>query len=287
MTGPATNWNVTTINGVQYLVISTAEFMVPLDWDPSSNMFIAVAAPNGGLGNFPALVQGAPGTAATLDNTINFTALAYSDPTPDSASFTTLGTGYYQLNLALHVGAPGASGTTSLIYPTQASDLVGTAAAGQIIVVNPTANGFVFAPQLCGDRFTPTTIANTPSGNPTYTLCSVGVPAQLFDWRPQVSGYCVVTGTDATPQVDLIARLNNATGGNEVGRATQAAAINPPTHVLSTGPPPGSADTYDRVYAGNAATIYLRAERQSGSGTFTTASATTRFSVTVNPIPGS
>lgn len=50
-----TNWNVTTIDGQEYLVMDSAEFRIPLDFDPSSNMFVAVAASPGGLGNFPTL----------------------------------------------------------------------------------------------------------------------------------------------------------------------------------------------------------------------------------------
>jgi hypothetical protein len=44
---PVTNWNTTTIDGKQYLVIDMAKLRVPLDWDPSSNVFLAVAAPDG------------------------------------------------------------------------------------------------------------------------------------------------------------------------------------------------------------------------------------------------
>src|ERR1700747_2498658 len=149
---PVTTWNIATIDGVDYLVISVAQFRVPLEWDPSSNMFIAVAAPSGGLGNFPALVKGDPGDAAQIDSVINFTALDYSDSTPDSASFTTLSPGLYQLNLALHKGSPGSSGTTTIM---SATDLVGTPTAGNIVVVNSSANGFVYATPKVGDLYRP------------------------------------------------------------------------------------------------------------------------------------
>src|ERR1700758_196964 len=105
---PVTTWNTTTINGVDFLVISTAEFRIPLDWDPSSNMFIAVGAPTGGVGNFPALVKGDPGPAITLDSVINLTVLDYTDPTPNSATLTLLGGTDYQVNLTIHAGQPGA-----------------------------------------------------------------------------------------------------------------------------------------------------------------------------------
>src|SRR5438309_10487140 len=114
MSQPVTaNWNVTTINGVPMLVIDLAQFRIPLDWDPSSNMFLAVAAPNAavqqaiGTGAFPALLQGKDGPPPGLSTIINFTPLAYDDATPDSASWTELSTNLYQLNLALHRGPPG------------------------------------------------------------------------------------------------------------------------------------------------------------------------------------
>src|SRR6201984_3533077 len=166
---PVTTWNIATIDGVDYLVISVAQFRVPLEWDPSSNMFIAVAAPSGGLGNFPALVKGEPGDAAQLDSVINFTALDYSDSTPDSASFTTLSPGLYQLNLALHKGKDGVDGSVTL-NPTT----FGTPVFKNILRVNSALTGFEYQTQLVGDRYIPATINSTPSGNAAYTLCSVG-----------------------------------------------------------------------------------------------------------------
>src|SRR4051812_30736750 len=97
-----------------------AELHVPMDWDPSSNIFIAVAAPSAGFGsaegNFPALVKGDPGPASSIEG-IDFTPLAYGDPTPDIAEFnlvapaTDLSGPVYRLNLALHMGPPGEDGT--------------------------------------------------------------------------------------------------------------------------------------------------------------------------------
>jgi hypothetical protein len=283
---PVTNWNTTQINGVDYLVIDAASFRIPLDWDPSSNMFIAVAAPNGAVGNFPALVQGDPGVTPTIDTVIDFTALEYNDPTADSASWIQESTNTYQLVLNLHKGAPGAAGGTTLM---SASDLVATGAvAGQMMIVNPSVNGFVLHNQLVGDRFVPATILSASSGNPAFTLATVTIAAQLFDWRPHVEGYCIFTGTGSDLQVDLVARLGVETSGSDVGRGTQPAGQYPAAHVLTAGPPPGVADSYDRVAAGvGPTTIYLRGERQSGGSTFTTSAATTRFSVEVRPVPGS
>lgn len=281
---PVTNWNTTYINGKQYLVIDVAQFRVPLDWDPSSNMFIAVAAPDGGLGNFPALVRGDDGRTPDIDATINFAALDFDDPTPDSASWSEISNNLYRLNLSLHKGATGSVASYNLI---DADDIAGTIGAGKIIVVNSGATGFEYAHPKVGDTFWPATIVNTPSGNAAYTLCQVSVPAQNFDWRPDVSGWCVITGTGADVQVDLIARLNNATSGNIVGRGRGHVGVNSEgfATVLTSGPPAGSADAYNKVSSGAAATIYLRAERQSGSNTFTTSGTGTQFGVRVRPVP--
>lgn len=280
---PTTTWNTTTIDGKQYLVVESAQFRIPLDFDPSSNMFIAVAAPTGGLGNFPALVQGDPGPAPTIDSTINLTTLAYEDTTPDSAVWTETSPDTYQLTLTIHNGPSGSPGSQTIL---DAVDLEGNPVTGATIVVNAAADGFEFQTPLVGDRYIAATINSTPSGNAGYTLCSVGVPAQNFDWRPEVSGQCIVSPTIADTQVNLIARLNNASAGNIVGQGFSLAGLTPPPIVLSAGPPAGSADGYDRVSAGNSATLYLRAERQTGTGTFTTSATTTSFCVRVCPIPG-
>lgn len=278
-----TTWNTTTIDGKEYLVVESAQFRIPLDFDASSNMFIAVAAPTGGLGNFPALVQGDPGDAPTLTEAIVVTPLAYEDTTPDSATWVETSPDTYQMHMTSRGGPPGSDSNLTIL---NALDLEGSPVMGATIVVNPAGDGFEFQTPMVGDRYIPATINSTPSGNAGYTLCAVGVPAQNFDWRPEVSGQCIVSPTSADTQVDLIARLDNATAGNIVGRGFSLAGLTPPPLVLSAGPPAGSADGYDTVLAGNTATIYLRAERQTGTGTFTTSATTTTFKVRVAPIPG-
>ena len=281
---PVTTWNSTFVDGKEYLVIEAAQFRVPMEWDPSSNMFIAVAAPDGGLGNFPALVRGDDGLTPDLDTTISFTALAHDDATPDSASWTELSANLYRLNLALHNGAPGDPAAFDL---ADADDLTGTITAGNVIVANSGATGFEYAAEKVGDEFWPASINNTPSGNPAYTLCVVNVPAQGFDWRPEVSGWCVITGTGSDVRVDLVARLADAASGNIMGRGRAQSGENTEgfATVLTSGPPAGSVDAYNVVSQGSAAVIYLRAERTSGSNSFTTTGTDTHFNVKVRPVP--
>jgi hypothetical protein len=250
-----------------------------LDFDPNSNMFIAVAAPTGGLGSFPALVKGDAGDAASLDS-VNFTALEADDITPDSASFTETSPGHYVLNLALHKGPQGATGDT-VVTPSD----FGTPIVGKIPVVNSTLDNFELKSQKVGDRFVAASINNAPSGNPLYTLASIAVPAQDFDWRPEVTAQCLFTHTNNNVRVDLIARLNDQTNGIILGRGFGTANQTNDVVNLCSGPPTASSATYDKVIAGASAIIYLRGERIAGTGTFTTTSDTTWFCVKVNPIP--
>lgn len=283
---PSTTWNSTFIDGIEYWVIDTAKFRIPKNWDPTSNMFIAIGVPDGGVGFFEAIAQGDDGATPNLDSVINFTPLAPGDPTADFASFTETSPNLYRLNLGLHTGQDGTPGT-AVLDP----DSFGTPVYKKIITVNATADGFEYQSQKVGDWYWPGTILNTPSGQPGFTLCSIGIPAQDFDWRPTVTGQCVFTGTGSDLRVDLIARLGpSETGGNIVGRGIGSPELSATTHIhpttaLIAGPPFGSADSYDRVSQGIAATIYLRAERQTGTETFTTSNTDTTFRVKVDPIP--
>jgi hypothetical protein len=262
---------------------------VPLDWDPSSNMFFACAAPSAGfssgMGNFPALVQGDPGPAPTIEG-VDFTVLTFGDPTPDIADLflvapaTDLTGPVYRLNLALHLGPPGADGTTSI----DLASITGTPLAGKLIQVNATADGFEFISPKVGDRYIPASLSSTSSGNANSTIGAVSIPPQNFDWRPEVVGQTIVTPTGANIRTDLLARLNGETNGNIVGHAFGISGVTERL-TLSSAPPPGSADSYDKVLAGQGATVHLRVERQSGTDTYTTAASTSLFGVRVQSIP--
>jgi hypothetical protein len=165
---------------------------------------------------------------------------------------------------------------------------VGTSTLVGGSVATTKTSGYEYVTQKAGDEYWPASISSTPSGNSAYTLCQVSIPAQPWAWRPQVSGWCVVTGTGADVQVDLVARLNDQTGGNAMGRGRGKIGLNAdgsPT-VLVSGPPSGSAADYNKVAAGvGPTTIFFRAERQSGSATFTTVGSASQFSVRVCPVP--
>lgn len=287
---PQTGWNKVTKDGRDWLVVDLAQLHVPLDWDPSSNMFLAVAAPSAGFGtalaNFPALVQGDPGPAPTIEG-VDFTPLAYDDPTPNVAEFdlvapaTTLTGPVYRLNLALHMGPPGEDGTTSI----DMDSITGTPIFKRMIQVNASATGFEFVSPKVGDLYVPASINSTAIGNPNSTLAPVVIPAQDFDWRPEVVGHTIVT-PESTPdvRVDMYARLNGETNGNIIGSCPGIVNATERLH-FSPVPAPGSADSFNKVLAGQSATIHQRVERQAGTKTYSTSASTTRFGVRVHPIP--
>lgn len=285
---PVTGWNRVTKDGRDWLVVDLAQLHVPLDWDPSSNMFLAIAAPSAGfstaLANFPALVQGDPGPSATIEG-VDFTALAYDDPTPNFAEMnlvapaTELTGPVYRLNLALHMGPPGQDGTTSI----DLDSIGGDPSFKKLIQVNSSADGFEFVSPKVGDRYLPASLLSTSSGNANATIGLVAIEPQDFDWRPDVRGQCVITPTGTNIRVDLRARLNGELGGNIVARGFGISGVT--QNIWLDGmPPAGVDDGFDKVLAGEAATVHLRVERTAGSDTFTTAASTSSLGVRVQPV---
>lgn len=285
---PVLNWQQTFIDGKPFLVIDVAKFRIPLDWDPSSNMFIAVAAPDGGLGNFEALAKGDPGDSDSIDSVIDLTVLEWNDATPEFASFNEIAPGIQQLSLGIRKGPPGADGG-NVLNPTD----YGTPIAGRLLRVKADLSGFEFVAPKIGDRFVPAAIANAPTGNAAYTLCQINVDAQPFDWRPEIEGQTIFSGTGADVGVNLVARLqttgtvNGETAGPIVGLGFGPIGVNAAqiATVFSGSPPPNSSDTYDKVLAGNTAIIWIRGERRAGANTFSTDDDTSIFKVKVGPIP--
>lgn len=278
----ASGWPVTA-DGQYYQ--AEGKFLIPVD--PSSGAAIIMLRPEGGIGvGFTAVEKGDPGKHAEIDETTVFTPLAWDDPTPASFSWTPITPptdttpGVWRAVVALHEGKPGENGDTVL----DPSDFEG-AAAGKFPVVNAGLDGFELQSQKVGSLWIPATINSTAAGNPNFTLAVVSIPAHDFDWRPRVLGSCDVVGTGADVRVDLIARLNGESTGSEVARASGRAGQTPPRHVFDPLPPAGAVlDSY-KVAKGSPAVIYIRAERQTGSDTFTTSAATTRLGVEVAPLP--
>lgn len=281
---PITNWNTAIIDGDPYLVVDMAKLRVPLNWDPSSNVFLAVAAPDGidgdALFNHPALVKGDDGGPPTLDTDVALTVLEWTDPTPDSAGFTEIAPGVYKYATTQRKGPKGDTGDVTLHV---ANDLTGALTPGDTLIVNTTGDGFTVTGRKVGDWYLPGAILPTPSGTPNFTMTTIPIPAQKSDWRPYCDGQTIVTGTGLYIVItDLVARLNS-TSGNELARCFGLTATERLT--LSGGPPPGSPDGWDRIAAGVTANILFCTERRTGFDTAITSATTSRFRVKVCPIP--
>jgi hypothetical protein len=278
----------TSADGLWY--VFDGQVQIPVD--PSTGAPILLLRPQGGMGiGIPAIADGPPGKHAEIQEAINFTALHYDDPTADSASWTTVTPptdttpGVYKLNLALHQGSPGASGTTAIDLTT----ISGTKAIGSLIKVNSAQNGFNFDYERVGECYNPATVNNTTAGNANSTLAIVNIPLRNFDRRIRVHGYTIVTQNGGSNVVvDFLARLgttgitNPETSGNIIGRCAGVGGTERLTIVPA--PPAGSADTFDKVLAGNTGTVYFRTEQQGGSNTYTTSNSTTLVSVEVFPV---
>lgn len=276
-------WPTVTVGGKEYWLVDM-QFRIAKESDPNAQVPILIGTPNGGIAAVGPLVKGDPGKHAELSTTINFTPLEPGDATPDSASFTVLTPpdddtpGVWQLNLALHKGAKGEDGDTVLD-----PDDYDTPLAGQILVVNDAVDAFELRNQKVPTRHVPATLNNVPTGNANYTLGVVSIPAKTHDWRPLVLAHTIITGTGADVAVNLRARLNGETGGNIVAECRGLAGAKDRLTIVSA-IPAGSGDSFDKVTAGNSATVHLRTERASGADTYSTASGDTFFEVWAIPI---
>lgn len=255
---------------------------------PETGAPVLYLRPNGGIGQaIPAVAQGDPGLPPNLDNAINYTELAYNDPTAASASFTTVTPpsgstpGTYRLNLSVHAGSPGTNGTTTLTVAA----ISGTASSKRIPQVNSAGNGFEYTSQKVGGRHQPASLNNTASGNANSTLGVVSIAAGTYDhdYRVSVEAMTIVTATGPNCSVDLVARLNGETAGNDIGRCFGVGGTKDRLMIVG-GFAAGNADGWDRVAAGQGCTVHLRTEQQSGSDSYTTSATTTRFRVNIRPI---
>ena len=266
--------------------IFDGQILMPVD--PTTGAPVLYLRPSGGIGQaIPAVAQGDPGKHAQLDTVINYTELAWNDPTPASASFSVLTPptdatpGLYKLNLAIHAGSPGANGSTTL---TTAA-ITGTPTFKRIAQVNSAGNGFEYTSQKVGGRHYPASINNTASGNANSTLAVVSIAAGTYDhdYRVEVEAQTIVTATGPNCSVDLVARLNGETAGNDIGRCFGTGGLKDRLMIVG-GYAAGNADGWDRVAAGQGCTVHVRTEQQSGSDSYTTSATTTRVKVKVRPV---
>lgn len=267
----------------------------PAGTDLASGMGVVVFGPGGGVASFPAVTQGLPGLPPEWD-TITVTQIP-AGTTPAAPVVTKTDPGgpgvssKYTLGLQINQGATGPAGSFEL---QNATDLSGTAALKNIVVVTGTSpTAFSYQAPKVGNWYSVTGIAATSSTTQAQRLlATVSVPAQPFAWVPQVSGLCVVNGAVDT-RVDLVARVGDPAAGDQCGYCYGQTGATPPTLCLESifgSAMPGTvgflagSTGYAQVPAGTSASVYLRAENQTASANpWSTGSA--GFSVKVTAAP--
>lgn len=265
--------------GGKWLVLGMSELAFRIEDDGRiSNLFLAAAAPQGGLprgvSNYPALAKGDPGPSPSLVLG-SFEELAYNDPTPGRLTIeqlvaaTSVSGPVYEINGALHGGQPGAPGA-AIVKPSD----YGTAQYGQHLSVAAGEATFELThPKVLGVHL-PGLISNVLAAAEEATMATFEVAAGTYKnaWRPSLRGNAITIHSGAG-QVDLIARLNSDTGGDIIARGCGVPSVTVGQPNLITRVESGTGI----VPAGAAATIYVRTKRMGGSISYAASNTTAAF----------
>lgn len=270
---------------------------IPKNWTPESGVFIAVAPP-GGIANFPAAIQGAPGFTPTFRN-VSLVELAYADPTPASANWTLITPGtstappVFDLELIVHSGAPGATPTVNLLTAGDLDD-GGSPTPGYIFRINAAGDGVDLVALRVGNTYWPTAVTVLSNVTGANALAQIVVPPQLYPCRLHVNGQQIVSYDGPDVQVDLVARLGGtgtgtgATDGQVIARGLglPGTAALMQTLGFAAAPPVASSAGFGEIAAGGSGrTVYIRAEQVgSGTATYDTISGRGIYSVDVIPV---
>lgn len=250
-------------------------------FNPDTGTAYLVLTPSGGFGSLPFFATGDPGLPPVFDE-ITIEEIEPDDPLPSpNPQVTVVSAGgpgsasHLKLKFYIHKGATGDPGAITI---SGATDLSGTPGSGtdKFMLLYRNSDGkWVMSAQKVGDAYVPGAIASTASSATSpRILATVNIPAQPFDWRPRCFGQVLVAGTVNT-RVNLVARVNDASSGDEVGFSKGVAGQGWP-NILIPASPAGSAvpGSYGKVTAGNAATVYLVAEQKAAtSDSWSTAAA--------------
>jgi len=256
------------------------------------------ATPSGGISNLPAIVDGTPGLPPVI-NAITVTQVPYGTTVPPSA-FTLVDPGgpgdasVYDFTFYVQSGQQGTAGTNATI--STASDLelptgvtLGSATAGFTIYYDAThSKWLVSQPQMATGPYITlnSSFAAAYSGNAgAYQVATVGLPSLPWTYYPIVSAGLYVSGTVNT-HVDLVARLNNATTGNQIGYGLGQTGAGPYAVLLGSAFGAGltGGSTYGQVAANTTATVYLVAD-QINSTTDNWQTINTNGYLTVTTVP--
>lgn len=262
----------------------TGTVRFPAGTNLASGAGIVIFGPNGGVANFPAIFQGESGLPPTINWTIQQVAYGTALPSPNPA-VTVVDAGgpgvasILDVTIYLNAGEPGESGTTTILTAT---DLEGTAQAGYTIGYSAADSKAQWQPKLAGNWYRASSIgATTSNTNTSKTLASIAIPAQPFNWWPEVYAQAQVVGASDT-RVDLVARVNSNTG-NICGYGYGMAGAAPPPVIAI---PSGLAVSSNTIIsAGSAATIFLNAENQTDSANAWNTTTSASFQVKAGPVP--
>lgn len=250
----------------------------------ASGAGIIILGPNGGVTNFPAIFKGDVGPAVRLS--FQTQQVAYGDtlPSPNPAVTATAFDQYgnptaMSIVNYLNAGPPGANGSSVILTAT---DLEGVAAQGKMIGYSTADTKAQWQPKPWANWYYAGSIAATTSNtNAQKQMTSIAVPAQPFDWWPELRAQGLVIGAVDT-RVDLVAR-KNSTSGDICGYGLGASgATPPPITLIEQGLAVGSSNI---VPAGDAAVIYLMAENQTASSNPWNTASGAWFQVRPNPVP--
>jgi hypothetical protein len=188
----------------------------------------------------------------------------------------------YTLDFGIPQGEAGANGSSGPL--ADASDLSGTAAAGDTVVVSSTGpTAFEYMPFPWGKVYSAQSISNvSKTGTASGTLTSISVPPLSYDYYPICFAQSTISGTVNTA-VDLKALLNDASTGNVLGdrngvtgAASQTLTMIPSFGALLTG-------SYGKVSSGSAAVMYLVAQGTANT-TDSWSTSNSKFTVVAFPV---
>lgn len=279
-------WRTEYENGQRWLYCDLGKIGFRLDDDGQvSGMFLAVAAPLGGvasLGNI--LAKGDQGFAPSLELS-SFVELDADDPTPASASFNLIVEGtevsgpVYGLDLVLHRGIQGEAGTATW----DPADLSEDPQFGYVPAVAAGLGTFELVPQKVPSQHWPATVTNVPSGTTaTFEMTVVPIAAAPYDRYAYPGGTVQVAAASGTNlRVDLVARLDADDGpvvGRDYGRAGASDKL-----TLVGFPDAGVSSSATKILANQPANIYFMTEKQAGSSAYSSIAGTARFGVLTVP----
>lgn len=248
--------------------------------------------PAGGLGDLPVFAQGVPGLPPIIDSaTVEVIAPGDTVPPPEYTRISPGGPGtasHYTVKHYVPKGDAGAAGSPTNIG--SAPDVTGTPTDKYTLVYASSDSKYHIQAQKVGETFSPSSITSYSGNASSAVLATLNIPALPFDWRPQVSGFGVATGT-ANTHVELQVRINNSTTGDIVGAArgiTGAGSGSIPAYPLTLVRAFGGQITgsYGKIAANSAATIYFMAvQSATTTDAWSVVNSTCNFSIKVDPVP--